>query len=203
MSEEPNQREIVAGLREGSRDAWNALCQQYSSRVWCYVARLIGSDQQAVADCYQETLLAVAKAGRTIAAETHLWSWLATIAHNQAALYWRKQYQTTTEAVPLDSLANRRAMQPADLMAQGELVTAVRKLLAEMQPDQVALLTAKYLDGQSIAHMVEQFGGTTEAMRSRLARARREFRRRYEQLTPENNAPVSKPARTNLSPQGD
>jgi RNA polymerase sigma-70 factor (ECF subfamily) len=188
VSEELDQRDIVCGLRQGDRDAFEALCQQYSSRVWRYVARLIGSNADAVADVYQETLLAVAKGGRTIHEDTRLWAWLSGIAHNQAALYWRKQYRAPVEAGEIDQLASTQAADPAAVLAQAELVEAVRRLLADMQAEQVALLSAKYLDEQSIAEMVTALGGTTEGIRSRLARARREFRTRYERIRTDHSA---------------
>lgn len=181
MSEPPARREIVRGLREGSRDAWNALCQQYSSRVWQYVARLIGSDTDAVADVFQETMLAVARSGRSLDEDARLWAWLARIAHNQAALHWRQTYRARLEPVNLDQLPTE-ADGPADLLGQAELVESIRRLLAEMDSDQVTLLTAKYLDGLSVAEIVAMVGGTTESVRSRLARARRDFRSRFEQL---------------------
>jgi RNA polymerase sigma-70 factor (ECF subfamily) len=47
-----------------------------------------------------------------------------------------------------------------------------------MSPDHAVLLEAKYIDELSVADIVETFGGTTESVRSRLARARREFSER-------------------------
>ena len=56
----------------------------------------------------------------------------------------------------------------------------IRRLLLEMDGDYAAVLTAKYIEGLSIVEIVELFGGTTESIRSRLARARKDFRQRYE-----------------------
>jgi len=177
--------DLVQGLRDGSRDAWEALCEQYSSRVWRYVARLIGRDAEAVADVYQETMLAVARSGRSLSPDTRLWAWLVRIAHNQAALHWRKHYRTEGAPADVDRLSARSDGNPVELLATAERVEAVRRLLADMESDHAALLTAKYLDEMSVAQIVEQFGGTTEGVRSKLARARREFRTRYERLSVE------------------
>ncbi|HND55545.1 MAG TPA: hypothetical protein PLV92_24190, partial [Pirellulaceae bacterium] len=46
-----------------------------------------------------------------------------------------------------------------------------------------ALLTAKYLDDRSLEQLVGLFGGTVEALKSKLARARREFREAFERHT--------------------
>ena len=37
----------MAGLQSGSPNAWGALYESYSARVWRYVARLLGTDQDA------------------------------------------------------------------------------------------------------------------------------------------------------------
>ena len=49
-----------------------------------------------------------------------------------------------------------------------------------MNAESAALLTGKYLDGLSIQQLVQTMGGTRESVRSRLARARRDFAARYE-----------------------
>lgn len=183
MSEGLTDTDIVLGLRNGDRHAWDALCQQYSVRLWRYVARLIGSDQDAVADVYQETMLAVARAGRNLDAErTTLWAWLAGIAHNQTALYWRGRYRDRHASDSEETADSRIDSDPTSALSRAELVDDVRCILSEMNSEHVALLIAKYLDDRSVAELVAANGGTTEAVRSKLARARREFRERYGRL---------------------
>ncbi len=52
-----------------------------------------------------------------------------------------------------------------------------------MNADAVSLLLGKYLDQLSVRELMDSLGGTHEAVRSRLARARRDFRSRYERAT--------------------
>lgn len=181
MSDGLTDQDIVRGLQCGDRDAWSALCLRYSSSLWKLLARLIGGDQEAVADSFQETLLAVAAAGRRLDVEqTRLWGWLATIAHRQAALYWRKHYRDVGNCSTETTVLQSAEGEPVHVLALVETTQRVRLILAEMNAEYAAVLTAKYLDGLSIAEIVELFGGTTESTRSRLARARREFRQRFE-----------------------
>lgn len=180
MTDGLDDADIVRGLQSGDRDAWTALCRKYGERLWRYVARLIGNDEDAVADVFQETLMAVARSGRAIHSETTLWPWLSRIGHNQAALLWRKRYRE--RPADRDAVESLTAVDgdPVAALAQLETVESVRILLAEMKADHVTLLTAKYLDGLTVPEILESFGGTTEGVRSSLARARREFRQRYE-----------------------
>ncbi|MAD80649.1 MAG: RNA polymerase subunit sigma-24 [Planctomycetaceae bacterium] len=178
----PDDADIVRGLRAGDRDAWGALCQKYGERLWRFVARLVGSDEDVVADVFQETLMAVAKSGRAIRSDTTLWPWLSRIGHNQAALSWRKRYRDRPAGDgAMDSLTSADG-DPVASLTRMETVESVRALLSEMNADHVALLTAKYLDGLTVPQILDVFGGTTESVRSSLARARRDFRERYDRL---------------------
>ena len=65
MPARPESSDDVAGLQSGSPEAWGALYESYSVRVWRYVARLLGSNHDAVADAVQETFLAAARSAST------------------------------------------------------------------------------------------------------------------------------------------
>ena len=178
-----NDSDIVSGLRNGDRSAWDALCHRYGGQLWRYVARLVGSDENSVADVFQDTLLAVSRSGRAISQETHLWAWISRIGHNQAALYWRKRYRERTDFPNVEPSDPAVESQPAEMLSRSETVDSVRVLLSQMNDEHVALLVAKYLDEMTVSEMVQAMGGTKESIRSRLARARRDFRHRYEQST--------------------
>jgi RNA polymerase sigma-70 factor (ECF subfamily) len=166
------------------------LYDTYSVDVWRYVARMLGDQPADVADVVQETFLAAAKGARQFDPERGtLWSWLAGIAHNQSSLSWRRvvkgnRLRELAEAgagelrrwldgsAETDRLAERR-----------ESAELVRFVLANVPADYATLLSAKYLDERSLDEMAVQFGGSVEAIKSKLARARREFRRIFEQMT--------------------
>lgn len=188
MSEAVHDASIVKGLRQGDSEAWRALCHKYGSAVWRHIARLVGNDADLIAELFQETMLAAARSGKTLELQRRVWSWLAGIAHNQAALHWRQVnrrrevYASASQA----TAAPQPTPDPASALMRGELADEVRSALAEMSADYAALLTAKYLDDLSIADIVEAFGGTEESVRSKLARARRDFRERFRHMEPES-----------------
>lgn len=170
------------GLRSGSPEAWGALCEAYSEHLWRYVARRLGSDRDAVADAVQETLLAAARSATKFDPERGtVWAWLSGIAHNQVALYWRKlAAQRLDSAEPHFDDSPGGGASPEDGLLSEDSVTQVRRILAGLSPEYASYLVAKYNDGLTVEEMVIRFGGTLESARSRLARARREFRERYE-----------------------
>jgi RNA polymerase sigma-70 factor (ECF subfamily) len=189
LLDESDQLAVIRGLQAGDREAWAGLYDAYSVDVWRYVARLIGADAANVADLVQEAFLEAARSARQFdAGRGTLWGWLAGIAHQRVRGYWRQagraarlQKLIEGQAGELRSQDNGQAA--AKLFEQRELAEVVRHVLAELPVDYSLLLVAKYSDEQSLEQIATQNGGTADAVKSKLARARREFKAKYEQVT--------------------
>ena len=183
---------VIRGLRDGSREAWSALYDRYSEAVWRYVARLVGPDAASVADVTQETFLAAARSARSFNAERgSLGSWLTGIAHHRVTMHWRQagRIERLCKLAETGAMDIRRWLDgqepPADEWNRRELADLVRGVLAEMSSDYAALLAAKYLDERSLEEIAMETDNSVEAVKSKLARARREFRTKFEHLTRE------------------
>lgn len=181
---------IVRGLHRGERAAWQALYDQYSVRIWRYAARLVGGEAGFVADVVQETFLAAARGARQFdASRGTLWTWLAGIAHHQVISHWRqtaRQERVAMLAAGNGSLSRwwtEGDGDPALPIESVELADLVRMILTSLPADYASLLTARYLDDLSLTDMQALFGGTPEALRSRLHRARVAFRAEFERTT--------------------
>jgi len=185
LLDEHDQSSVICGLQAGDRNAWTALYKGYSADVWRYVAQLIGPDTADVADVVQETFLAAAASARKFdISQGSLWGWLAGIAHHRVSRYWRQ----INKVARLQALAEAHAgelhrwldeSQTESISTdQRELAELVRGILAELPADYAALLSAKYLDELSFDEMSRQWGQSVDALKSKLARARREFRRK-------------------------
>lgn len=182
--DEQQETDLACQLKNGSIDAWNALYETYSRRVWCMVARLMGSQSADIADVVQETFMAAASSTHTYdAGRGSLWSWLGGIARRQVALYYRKQGRQPS-GEPGDPTDNRCST-PDDFLAEAELAEIIRGVLRELPSDYESVLTSKYSLQQSIQQMAAQQRCSQEAIRSRLARARRAFRRAMKKHTSE------------------
>jgi RNA polymerase sigma-70 factor (ECF subfamily) len=185
--DEQTEREVARGLRAGEADAWRALYDAYAERVWRAIARLMGADSADVADVVQETFLAAARSAHAYdAARGSLWLWLWGIARRHVALHYRKEKRHDRLRAAERWLASRngpvlRCLEgsdaaPPDVLAAAELATLVRATLTELPDEYESVLTAKYLDGESVEHIARQERSTVTAVRSRLARARQAFR---------------------------
>ena len=187
MLDDPDQLAVIRGLQNGCRDAWARLYDGYSVDVWRYVARLIGGDAAGVADVVQETFIEAAQSARKFdLARGTLWSWLAGIAHHRASAHWRRLQGVTSlhDRVKRD-LSNRTdtasdGRPSSDALQQREVVESVRETLAELPSEYSALLLGKYSDNRDLADLSREWSSSIEAIKSKLARARREFRARFD-----------------------
>ncbi len=180
--------ELIHELRGGRREAWAALCERYGERVWCYVARCLGPDAAAVGDVVQEILIAAARSARNFDHERgSIWAWLSGISQRHVALHWRHtahrqrlvKAASTMMSASGDDLVDEQAS-PLAQLEQQELAWLVRRALNSLSEDYATVLIARYLDERSIEDISDELGDTYEAVRSRLARARAEFRRVFE-----------------------
>jgi RNA polymerase sigma-70 factor (ECF subfamily) len=186
--------EIADGLQQGNRDAWLRLYDLYAERLWCNVARLMAHDSASVPDVVQETLLSAARSAKNFnPSRGSVWTWLWAIAKRQIALHYRKQASSAFIARAqqwwslLDgekiNWVEGREKPPADVLESVELATLVRYALAELSAEYQTLLMAKYVDGLAIEDIAEETNSSSVAVRSKLARARKAFRRVFNRLT--------------------
>lgn len=184
----PPDADRLRALRAGDRAAFDWLFQNYSERVWPYVARLVGGRPQDVADVVQETFLHVARSiGQFDPQRGSLWGWMCGIAQNRVRVHWRsrqRQAALLTRA-PLAAGGGDSALwlsddaAPDELLAAEETASLVREVLAGLPDDYTVCLMAKYVDQLSASDIAGDLGESTEAVRSRLSRAREAFRSEF------------------------
>ena len=188
------ERKIAQGLQKGDRQAWLQLYEAYAEPVWRNISRLTGGDSAAVADIVQETFLAAARSARNFRPDRGtLWVWLWTIARRQVALYYRKQkpnivlrqtqqWWTSLDGEKFDWI-DAKADMPPDILQSQELAALVRCALSELPSDYQTLLLAKYVDNQPAERIAGQMNCSEIAVRSKLARARKAFRKAFKKIT--------------------
>jgi RNA polymerase sigma-70 factor (ECF subfamily) len=188
------ERQIAQGLQQGDHLAWLRLYEAYAEPVWRNISRLMGNDSAAVADIVQETFLAAARSARNFDSKRGLlWVWLWTIARRQVALYYRKQkpeiilsqvrqWWTSLDCDKLDWIDAKADMPPVILESQ-ELAVLVRFALSELPGDYQTMLLAKYVDNEPAEKIAGQLNCSEVAVRSKLARARKAFRKAFKKIT--------------------
>jgi len=185
--------DIAKGLQQGDRQAWIKLYKIYSKRVWINVARSLGSDSTAIADIVQEVFITAADSAKNF--DPHrgsLWAWLWRITKDQIALYYRKENrrsrlkQAQSWWVSLDGekadWIDSKADAPPDVLESRELAMLVRHSLTKLPSDYQRLLLAKYVDGLATKEIAQEMNSSLIATRSKLARARKVFRKVFRKL---------------------
>lgn len=187
--DQQQEQEVAHGLRQGNTQAWRVFYDAHAERVWRLAARSMPTSSE-VSDVVQETFLAAARsAGNYDPSRGSLWNWLSGIARNRVALHFRDQQRrqrlTRIDGYPpgprqevVRCLESREAA-PAEALASAELAALIRATLTELPVDYEQVLSAKYLDGASIRQIAATNDCSQEAVRSKLARARRAFRRAF------------------------
>lgn len=109
-------------------------------------------------------------------------AWLLGIAHRWAARYW-KHHSTGTRF--LESLTEQQISSifysDADAgLNRGELSAAVRSVVSRMSEDAASLLVGYYLEENSTRQLSIEMGISEQAVRSRLSRARAQFREMFQ-----------------------
>ncbi len=140
--------------------------------------RLLGPQSADVADVVQETMLAAARSARTFDPQRgSLGLWMAGIARNHAVLHLRKQDRR--QRLMKAAACNGQLLQwlegkepsPPTALAAAELAALVRAALGKVPADYALLLTARYLDGETVTQIALRERASEVAVRSRLARA--------------------------------
>jgi len=191
----PENAEIGPDLKIPTQEVWQAMYDEHAESVWRLVGRLTGSSPADTADVVQETFLEAARSvGQFDASRGSQRAWLYGIARRQVALHFRRRQRQSR----LLSGDGRPAMHrehlvawlqgqnnsPSDFLLNAETVETVRVALAEINESHAAVLIAKYFDGLAIDQIARDEGCGETAIRSRLARARKAFRRAIVALSP-------------------
>jgi len=184
LLDESDQLAVIRGLQDGCRDAWARLYDGYSVDVWRCVARLLGTDAASVADVVQEVFIEAARSARTFDPKRGtLWNWLTGIAHHRAAARFRQADRAALLRAAPTASALSTDDGPSEAIEQKETSASVRFALAAMPAEYVALLMAKYVDDLSLSEISQLSASSVDATKSKLARARLEFKSIYGRLT--------------------
>jgi RNA polymerase sigma-70 factor (ECF subfamily) len=177
---------IMADLlqRVAERDepaAFRELYQTYGPRVKAYMMRQ-GADAATADDLVQETLFTVWRKAALYADERgSVASWLFTIARNLRIDRLRRE-------VPWLELPERHGQQasadipPDEALYEKERQTRVDAVLAELPPDQRAVVTLSFVDGLSHSEIAGRLGLPLGTVKSRMRLAYGRIRASVEDL---------------------
>jgi RNA polymerase sigma-70 factor (ECF subfamily) len=179
---------LLANARAGDRQALEALLARHQAEVYRFAMKMCGHPEDAE-DVLQDTLLAMARGIRDFRGASSLSTWLYSIARNVCIKKRRRSKfapdeDSATEPdreIGPEDLAHP-ARGPHELLAGKQVARALERAIGELEPMYREVLLLRDAEGLSAPEVAEVLGVTTEAVKSRLHRARLSVRSSLEPL---------------------
>ena len=180
---------LMLAYQGGDEGAFDGLVEAYSGQVYALVTRFLGP-VPAREDLVQEAFLRVIRARGRYRATARFTTWLYRIVFNlclNEKERLSRRGEVSLEAGESEGSGRRGAASdfededatdPADHLARGDAVSAVRAAIAGLPESQrMALVLSKYED-LSYAEVAEVMDSTEKAIKSMVHRARENLRDR-------------------------
>ncbi|MCP4645019.1 MAG: RNA polymerase sigma factor [bacterium] len=185
----PDEAVLIARARTGDTDAFGALVDAYTPRIYAHVYHVV-RDRQEAEDVTQEAFVRALRALDRYDPARPFRNWLCRIATN-AGLNALRSKRRRGVAIPLDDdewtarQPTALGPNPSELAERGELATRLDEAVAQLPPRVGILVRLHYTEGFSIREAAESVGLSEGAAKTALCRARRQLRR----LMTEGNEP--------------
>lgn len=162
--------ELVERIQSRDEQAFSILMNRYLTRIYSFVYRMVGNEQDA-RDIVQETFLRLwSKASSWEQGRVKFTTWLHRLARNLCIdLYRKRRFDT----VPIDSTAEIAADDSVPDSARSRAVVEALGRLPEKQRTAIVLCT---FEGWTNRQAAEVLRVSVEAVESLLSRARRTLR---------------------------
>jgi len=172
-----NDRELIESCQRGDYDAFRALFETHSDRVYSIALRYSG-DATSALDIAQETFLKVWSHIGEFRAECSFESWLYRIVVNGCLDYRRRGRKWAPFLSDLLDAVIAPAESALHKVLRAEVEGDVQRMVAKLPPDQRMVVVLRYTDGFSYEQIAEVLGCSTGTVASRLNRAHKTLERR-------------------------
>lgn len=179
--------ELFERFRGGDNNAYTVLYHRYSARVMGYVQSLVGTENQAADDIFQETFIRLYRERARIDGDEssplrNVGGWLFRVARNLSLNQIRSEsYLTDIPTGYHERLVTSTGdAYPAlfgDDLDEEELLRRVHQVVATLPVGLREVFVLREVNGMSYEETAEIAGCSMEAARMRLSRARSMIRR--------------------------
>lgn len=136
--------------------SWSITIEEYGSRVWNIVYRVVGNEADA-SDCFQEVFLAAVKASRTRKIR-NMGGFLSLLATQRAIDMIRKKkrnLQVNTKSMDCEALESPSPT-PLQKAQSLELAEELRVALSKIPPQEAQVFCLRTLNELSYRHIADQ-----------------------------------------------
>ena len=189
--------QFVARMIAGDEAAFDLFSEHHIPALYRFALRRLQGDRELAAEIVQSTVCRAISKLASYRGGSALMTWLCAICRTEIAGYFRKRSRMGVEVELVDErLAVEVAIQnghqsghqngdkssPETAILEQESTNLVHVVLDLLPGHYAQVLEWKYLEGLSVKSMAERLEMTDKATESLLTRARKSFRRTYEDL---------------------
>ena len=184
MSVDPD---LIRRVREGDVAAFEQLFNSYQKRVYNLIYRMVGNDQDA-ADLTQEVFVRIYNARHRLQSEEAFGAYIRTIATNLCRDHFRKvkrrvKADSLDEPISVDGDEIQREIEdwsanPERTLEKKDLQAAVQGALDTLSDEHRAVIVLHHIEGMDLKDISRELGIPEGTVKSRLARARDELKRK-------------------------
>lgn len=157
--------ELLAGMAEGSSQAFNELYGRYGQRLFSYFFRMLWKNKELAEDCMQELFLKLIKHAGSFEKGRSVSTWLYSIAHNMCKNeYRRAEFRNKHLSMNKISETATEAKNP-DLHRFKE---AVHECMNEMEEEKQSLFVLRFQEQLSVPEISTILAIPEGTVKSRL-----------------------------------
>ncbi|MDO8587284.1 MAG: sigma-70 family RNA polymerase sigma factor [Armatimonadota bacterium] len=172
--------QLARDAAAGDSSAFDALILQHHARIFRLALRMLGNREDAE-DVQQETFVQAYRKLSMFRGESSFGSWLYAIAARICISRLRRTSRKPREA-PIDPELIATIGSPEDSLLAADSARRVRQALSSLSPPDRLLITLKYIEGLGHEEIADVLKCSVQSSRSRLLRAKKLFREKYERM---------------------
>ena len=164
----------VQQARDGDAAAFSRLVEAYQKPVYNLAYRLLGNSVEAE-DAAQEAFIRAYTRLDTYDPSRKFSSWMLSIASHYCIDMLRRRrgnVMSVDELPPMVDLSMPKAMQPEQVVIQGQVADEIQQLLDTLAPSYRTPVILRYWYDMSYKEIAETMGVTESTIKTRLHRAR-------------------------------
>jgi RNA polymerase sigma-70 factor (ECF subfamily) len=184
---------LVDRFLRGDVHAFETLFRKHQAYAFNVAYGMLGNAEDA-ADVTQEAFLRVHRNMQRFRGESTFTTWLYRVVVNLAITELRRRTRSRTQlmediAPPEAWRADEESVEaPALYLEMGEERETVQRVLRHLPPDYRSVLVLRHFQQLAYDEMCEVLGLTMSQVKTRLHRARKMFKERYQAMVEESDA---------------
>jgi len=177
--------DLVRRCQAGDTEAFDELVTRYRTRVFSMIYNMVHSEQDAW-DLAQDSFLKAWKSIKCFRGSSSFYTWIYRIVMNVTIDWLRKKHvrgagaefndeTQLREIDPASQTVPKTEALPYETMERGEIRTRIDQAIAQLSPEQRAVILMKEIEGMQYHEIAEALGCSIGTVMSRLFYARKKL----------------------------